>query len=882
MDNQSQIFQKFRCLKCERRLNKPLELRCNHFICRDCLETVLRNHRTDAQCPACSRPLGDYQIENYTYLSPIHYISRLLSTFTDVNECHTCKEFTTVKSCSECSKDQCHSCSAKHEETHLQIEEQPNENLELSNEELEILEPIKSYLSKKEFEDFIQTARNHVDRAILKQDKTIVYIPRNGSTVSVEKTPIWSDPEIYDWSKHERFSESDIINSKPERVRQLLRLDFNPRPYQIRMARPGLAGKNSIVCLQTGSGKTFIAAIVAKFLHIRSLQNVITPSSSSTSRFKAVFLVPIKALVAQQCAAFRQAFIDQPDSILKPIDNQVGERFKNLYQQFDIFFFTVQKFANFLEGKHADLTKFDLVIIDECHHCYDNHPINSMMRQYHRLKLSGYTVPQIIALTASVGTNKKNAFDHLVHVCANLDCLEICAIGKGVEEDELRNSTNTPLSDTILSVPKEISDPIVKALKDDVMKAIASRLGYDISMMDNQKLETFLAVEHDNACKKNDRDAIIGCDYLKKFHRFLIYYDDLPLVECIQWLIEGLKESTAGNPTQFDKFCRIKSDEFLKFVTIQISNSIEVKAKLKKLVEMIIYLHTGNCRGLVLVRTKFHAVSLETFLNKHSDLKKRQIFAGHLTGQGSAEELSLPGNQQSKVLDEFRKGTKQLLVATDVAQEGLDVAECSYVIRYEFVSNEIGTVQSRGRARASQSKCFLITEALSLNYQRETDNRLKEEDMKQAITEWREKGIQEFRTLVQKEQTDLLKNLSTNGPQPTALGASQPNKETAKTIHCRFCDTFLCRGSSLRLQGTTIVCLDPAFEKLVNPPKSAGEKVVCPNRTCHRELGAVILLSRNAPGYALQISSLKFFIGNEMLPRLFKKWSQYQGYMQPL
>ena len=90
-------------------------------------------------------------------------------------------------------------------------------------------------------------------------------------------------------------------------------------------------------------------------------------------------------------------------------------RFKNLYQQFDIFFLTVQKFANFLEGKHADLTKFDLVIIDgkflntagkiksicliqECHHCYDNHPINSMMRQYHRLKASGYAVPQIVAL----------------------------------------------------------------------------------------------------------------------------------------------------------------------------------------------------------------------------------------------------------------------------------------------------------------------------------------------------------------------------------------------------------------------------------------------------------------------------------------------------
>lgn len=45
-----------------------------------------------------------------------------------------------------------------------------------------------------------------------------------------------------------------------------------------------------------------------------------------------------------------------------------------------------------------------------------------------------------------------------------------------------------------------------------------------------------------------------------------------------------------------------------------------------------------------------------------------------------------------------------------MAQEGLDVPECSYVIRYEFVSNEIGAVQSRGRARAEQSRCFLITE----------------------------------------------------------------------------------------------------------------------------------------------------------------------------
>ncbi len=39
MTDQSQIYEKLRCPKCERRLEKPLELKCQHIICRDCLES---------------------------------------------------------------------------------------------------------------------------------------------------------------------------------------------------------------------------------------------------------------------------------------------------------------------------------------------------------------------------------------------------------------------------------------------------------------------------------------------------------------------------------------------------------------------------------------------------------------------------------------------------------------------------------------------------------------------------------------------------------------------------------------------------------------------------------------------------------------------------
>lgn len=93
--------------------------------------------------------------------------------------------------------------------------------------------------------------------------------------------------------------------------------------------------------------------------------------------------------------------------------------------------------------------------------------------------------------------------------------MDICAIEPGDEEDELRRSTNTPLADTIVDIPKREDDSVVGFLKNDVMKAIASRLGYDLLMMDNQKAENFLVQEHQAASKNGDRDVIIGTDYLR-------------------------------------------------------------------------------------------------------------------------------------------------------------------------------------------------------------------------------------------------------------------------------------------------------------------------------------------------------------------------------
>ena len=72
-------------------------------------------------------------------------------------------------------------------------------------------------------------------------------------------------------------------------------------------------------------------------------------------------------------------------------------------------------------------------------------------------------------------------------------------------------------------------------------------------------------------------------------------------------------------------------------------------------------------------------------------------------------------------------------MATDVAQEGLDMPSCNFVIRYNFVSNEIGSVQSKGRARARDSECYLIVERDSTNEKRELENLIREERMMAAL-----------------------------------------------------------------------------------------------------------------------------------------------------
>ena len=113
-------------------------------------------------------------------------------------------------------------------------------------------------------------------------------------------------------------------------------------------------------------------------------------------------------------------------------------------------------------------------------------------------------------------------------------------------------------------------------------------------------------------------------------------------------------------------------------------------------------------RGMVLVQERFSTKALIRFILEDKDLSAKEagipiVRPTRLVGK---EEMS--DEEQAESLRKFRSGECNLLVATDIAQEGLDIPECSFVIRYHFVSNEIGTLQAAGRARKEGSLCYLL------------------------------------------------------------------------------------------------------------------------------------------------------------------------------
>lgn len=82
-----------------------------------------------------------------------------------------------------------------------------------------------------------------------------------------------------------------------------------------------------------------------------------------------------------------------------------------------------------------------------------------------------------------------------------------------------------------------------------------------------------------------------------------------------------------------------------------------------------------------------------------------------LTGHGgSVTSAAMEDNHQRKIVKLFQKGKVNLLICTSVAEEGLDITQCSLVVRFDLPLTEAAYIQSRGRARKPESMYVMFHE----------------------------------------------------------------------------------------------------------------------------------------------------------------------------
>ncbi|KAK2990483.1 hypothetical protein RJ640_011650 [Escallonia rubra] len=122
----------------------------------------------------------------------------------------------------------------------------------------------------------------------------------------------------------------------------------------------------------------------------------------------------------------------------------------------------------------------------------------------------------------------------------------------------------------------------------------------------------------------------------------------------------------------------------------------------------VIRLDQKDLRCIVFVERVITAIVLQNLLSevpKVSEWKTEYMAGNHSVLQAQSR------NTQNRIVDEFRKGTVNIIVATSILEEGLDVQSCDLVIRFDPSATVCSFIQSRGRARMQNSVFLLLVES---------------------------------------------------------------------------------------------------------------------------------------------------------------------------
>ncbi|CAM4616064.1 unnamed protein product [Lepidochelys olivacea] len=598
------------------------------------------------------------------------------------------------------------------------------------------------------------------------------------------------------------------------------------RDYQMEVAKPALNGENVIICLPTGSGKTRVAVYITKD-HLDKKKRASEPG-------KVIVLVNKVPLVEQHFRKEFNPFLKRWYQVTGLSgDSQLKISFPEVVRKNDVIISTAQILENSLlnattedDEEGVQLSDFSLIIIDECHHTQKEGVYNNIMRRYLKEKMKNNKFrkenkplipqPQILGLTASPGVGgartPQKAEEHILKICANLDAYRLMTVEEHVPQ--LKDQVKEPRKKFVIADDKR-RDPFREKIT-EIMTEIQNYCHLNPTFeFGTQPYEQWAVKEEKKAAKEENRKERACAEHLKKYNDALQINDTIRMIDAYNHLNNFYKEEkskkTTVNEDDADEPVASKLDETDKFLIKlfyakkkqlrELAGKPEYEnEKLTQLRNTLMeeFTKTDEARGIIFTKTRQSAFALFQWIKDNTKFEEAGIKAHYLIGAGHNSEFKpMTQNEQREIISKFRAGKVNLLIATTVAEEGLDIKECNIVIRYGLVTNEIAMVQARGRARADESTYVLVASGGSGAVERENVNIFREKMMYKAI--------QRVQRMRQEEYLNKIQGFQMQSIMEKKMKAKRDQLKTYKenpsliTFLCKNCHKLKCSGEDIQV-----------------------------------------------------------------------------------
>ncbi|MGP8158577.1 MAG: DEAD/DEAH box helicase [Thermoplasmata archaeon] len=481
---------------------------------------------------------------------------------------------------------------------------------------------------------------------------------------------------------------------KPGEVRAL--------PFQLDMARIGLT-EDLLVVLPTGLGKTIIAALLAAEALRRSDEKVLV-------------LAPTRPLVQQHADSFTRwltplRYARFTGTVKRPVR-------EGAWETADVVFATPEIVVNDLAAGRYGLSDVSLVVFDEAHHAVGKYAYVPLAARYRADRPHG---GRVLGLTASPGGKD----ERIEEVVANLGVGRIEARSR--EDDGVREFVQPVEIDyRWVDLPPEAQR--IRGLLETAAHATARKLqkmGYlRKKPIRSLSVKDLIALRAEIFARPGPMVRRFG----PLFHQLVLLHlhhaqerlETQGIAPFVQYLdrIAGKEKPSRGDAAVLKipevVTARREAEEFLR------SSRESSHPKLDTLVELV--RETLDRPRVHPPRILVFAQYRDTIQTIQSILELQGWTTGRFVGQATRDpdDKGMNQKEQGRILTGFREGRFPILVASSVAEEGLDVPDVDLVVFFESVPSEIRAIQRRGRTgRSSLGRVtvLLTRETRDVGYQ---------------------------------------------------------------------------------------------------------------------------------------------------------------------